>query len=205
MNKYVWMGAIVGPFALLGATPLAAQDARSSDYNAGYNAGYNYESDDSADDYAGADYAGDNYASDDYAGDDAEMREAQGDMVRRMNDPAFQDGVADMMGGMVKAVMAMKVGPVIDAANKMDPRGRHRRVRPDATVGDMVARGDPHVADRVAHQSRAATRSMGAMASGMARMMPVMVEMARDMGAQMEKSMGREMRKIDRDMRRPVD
>lgn len=196
MNKYVWMGAIAAPFALLGASPLAAQDARSSDYNAGYN----YEPGDSADDYAGADYSGD-----DYAKDDAEMREAQGDMVRRMNDPAFQDGVADMMGGMVKAVMAMKVGPVIDAANKMDPRGRHRRVRPDATVGDMVARGDPHVADRVAHQSRAATRSMGVMASGMARMMPVMVEMARDMGAQMEKSMGREMRKIDRDMRRPVD
>ena len=196
MNKYVWMGAIAAPFALLGVSPLAAQDYRTSDYNAGYN----YEPSDSA-----GDYASDDYSKDDYTGDDAEMREARGDMVRRMNDPAFQDGVADMMGGMVKAVMAMKVGPVIDAANKMDPRGRHRRVRPDATVGDMVARGDPHVADRVAHQSRAATRSMGVMASGMARMMPVMVEMARDMGAQMEKSMGREMRKIDRDMRRPVD
>ena len=199
MNKYVWMGTLAFPFALLGASPLAAQDYRASDYNED-SRGYSYESGDSADDYASGDYTGDAYAS-----DDTEMREAQGDMVRRMNDPAFQDGVADMMGGMVKAVMAMKVGPVIDAANKMDPRGRHRRVHPDATVGDMVARGDPHVADRVAHQSRAATRSMGVMASGMARMMPVMVEMARDMGAQMEKSMGREMRKIDRDMRRPVD
>lgn len=196
MNKYVWMGAIVAPFALLGASPLAAQDARTSNYNTGYN----YESGDSADDYTG-----DDYASDDYASDDSEMREAEGDMVRKMNDPAFQDGVADMMGGMVKAVMAMKVGPVLDAANKMDPRGRYRRPHPDATVGDMVSRNDPHVADRVAGQTRAATRSMGVMASGMARMMPVMVEMARDMGAQMEKSMGREMRKIDREVRRPVD
>lgn len=194
MNKYVWMGAIAAPFALLGASPLAAQDARSSDYN-NDSRGYNYESGDSADDYAG----------DDYASDDTGMRETQGDMVRKMNDPAFQDGVADMMGGMVKAVMAMKVGPVLDAANKMDPRGRYRRPHSDATVGDMVSRNDPHVADRVAGQTRAATRSMGVMASGMARMMPVMVEMARDMGAQMEKSMGREMRKIDREVRRPVD
>ncbi len=190
----------VAPLIALMAVPAVAQSNADPSYDvpeqsADYADGYRYDDDYSADDYTG----------DDYASDDAEMREAQGDMVRRMNDPAFQDGVADMMGGMVKAVMAMKVGPVIDAANKMDPRGRHRRVHPDATVGDMVARGDPHVADRVAHQSRAATRSMGVMASGMARMMPVMVEMARDMGAEMEKSMGREMRKIDRDMRRPVD
>ena len=190
----------VAPLVALMAVPAVAQNNAAPSYDApeqGADYADGYRSDD---DYSATDYAGD-----DYTGDDAEMREAQGDMVRRMNDPAFQDGVADMMGGMVKAVMAMKVGPVIDAANKMDPRGRHRRVHPDATVGDMVARGAPHVADRVAHQSRAATRSMGVMASGMARMMPVMVEMARDMGAQMEKSMGREMRKIDRDMRRPVD
>ena len=188
---------LIAPLAGLMAVPAGAQnyDAPAQQQGADYADGYRYDDD----------YANDAYASDNYTGDDAEMREAQGDMVRKMNDPAFQDGVADMMGGMVKAVMSMKVGPVIDAANKMDPRGRYRRADPNATVGDMVSRGDPYVADRVAGQTRAATRSMGVMASGMARMMPVMVEMARDMGAQMEKSMGREMRKVDREIRRPVD
>lgn len=193
---------LAAPLAALIAAPVAAQ---SYDPPANNAASYNDAASYDAPDHSAPDYQDGYSYSDDRYDDDAEMRETQGDMVRKMNDPAFQNGVADMVGGMVQAVMSMKVGPVINAANKVDPRGRYRRAHPNATVGDMVSRGDPHVADRVAGQTRAATRSMGVMASGMARMMPVMVEMARDMGAQMEKSMGREMRKIDRDMRRPVD
>lgn len=190
---------IAAPFAALIASPAAAQDypAAAQDYPApAYQGGYSY------DDEARADDRGDDRYTDDRYADDSEMRETQTDMVRKMNDPAFQDGMANMVGTMVDAVMSMKVGPVVDAANKMDPRGRYRRPHPNATVGDVVSRGDPYVADRVAGQTRAATRSMGVMASGMARMMPVMVDMARDMGAQMEQSMGQEMRKVERDYKR---
>lgn len=195
MNKQLLIGVLAAPLAGLFAAPAVAQDrgldddtyVATDDPAPAYQGGYSYD---------------DEVPADDSYADDAEMRETQTDMVRKMNDPAFQDGMANMVGSMVGAVMSMKVGPVVDAANKMDPRGRYRRPHPNATVGDVVSRGDPYVADRVARQTRAATRSMGVMASGMARMMPVMVDMARDMGAQMEQSMSQEMRKVERDYKR---
>ena len=137
--------------------------------------------------------------------EDRDMREVQTEMVDKLNDPKFQDGMADMVVGMMKALATMKVAPIIDAAAKVDPRAERKRVDPDTTVGDMMSKGDPNYMDRMEDQTRVMTRSMGVMASGMANIMPVMVDMAKDMGAQMEKSMGKSMKKISKDMERQLD
>lgn len=138
-------------------------------------------------------------------GDDRDAREFQTEAVDKLNDPEFQANMADMMGGMMQAIMSMKIGPLAKAASRMDPDGSMADVPVDATVGDVASRGDPHYAERMEGDTRRMTRSMGVMASGMAKMMPVMIDMARDMGAQMEKSMGREMRKIERDVDKDLD
>ncbi len=137
--------------------------------------------------------------------EEREMREVQTEMVDKLNDPKFQDGMADIMVAMMKTLSTMKVAPIMDAAAKMDPEGKISRVDPDTTVGDMMSRRDPRYMDRMEDQTRVMTRSMGVMASGMAKMMPVMMDMARDMGAQMEKSMGRSMKKMSQDMDRQLN
>lgn len=137
--------------------------------------------------------------------DDAEMRKVQTEMVDKLNDPKFQDGMADMMVGLMKALSTMKVAPLMDAAGKMDPKAKRAKVDPDATLGDMMAKGDPNYMDRMEDGTRVMTKSMGVMAAGMAKMMPVMMDMAKDMGAQMEKSMGKTMKKVSKDLDKELD
>lgn len=175
MRRAFLNAALALPLLAIAATPAYAQD-RSAD---------RYE---------------DSYGNSDE--DARDMRDFQNEAVGKLNDPRFQEQMGDVMGAMMKAMMSMKIGGIAEAAGKIDPNSRMAHVDPDATVGDMVADGDPDYADRMADKTRVMAKTAGVMAGSMAQMMPVLARMAEDMGAQMEKSMGKEMRKIERDMDR---
>lgn len=132
-------------------------------------------------------------------------RDFQTEAVEKLNDPRFQEQMGDVMGAMMQAMMSMKIGGIAEAAGKIDPNSRMAHIDPDTTVGDMVADGDPHYADRMADKTRMMAKTTGVMASSMAKMLPVLANMAQEMGAQMEKSVGREMRKMGKDLDRQTN
>ena len=78
------------------------------------------------------------------------------------------------------------------ASARIDPDARDDRDWDGArTVGDMVERDDPYFRERLADGTQRAVGTMGAMASGMADMVPELREMGERMGRQMEKAMRR--------------
>ena len=59
------------------------------------------------------------------------------------------------------------------------------------TLGDVIQRDDPHFRDKIEDGSRMAVGTMGAMATGIADMMPQLRKMGERMGRDMEKAMSR--------------
>lgn len=106
--------------------------------------------------------------------------------VATLNDPAAQDRMADTVTALVGALMQLNVGPIIDAAARVDPQSRASAIPPDATLGEIVGRGDPRFADNIGDDVRAGTRVAGRMASTLVTLAPVFKDMARDLAAQWE-------------------
>lgn len=112
--------------------------------------------------------------------DEREMTRA----VELLNDPAMQDGLADAMTAMMGALMSMKIGPVAEAAAKIDPESRMADMDPDATLGEVAGYNSDEDGARMGDEVRDTTRMMGTMAGSPATMLPVLKDMARDMEAQ---------------------
>jgi hypothetical protein len=77
--------------------------------------------------------------------------EAEEDVVRAIPPAAQVEAVGEAMDRVLGAVLNMPIGPLVDAIDAADPRGRRDRARypRDATVGDMASRDDPYFEDRL--------------------------------------------------------
>ena len=107
--------------------------------------------------------------------------------VATLNDPAAQDRMADTITAMVGALMQMQVGPLAKAVAQIDPESDAAYIPPDATLGEIAGKDDPHYAERVGDDVRAGSRMAGQAASTLASYAPVLKDMARDLAAQWEK------------------
>ncbi|HEX8653635.1 MAG TPA: hypothetical protein VF693_00220 [Allosphingosinicella sp.] len=101
--------------------------------------------------------------------DDAEI-------ARAIPHPAEIEAAGDAVDRVVGALLAVPVGPLVDAIEAADPAGaRTRRPhRHDETLGDIAAQGDPYFEDRLRDDIRAATTGAGVMAAQLAVAAPEM-------------------------------
>ncbi len=90
---------------------------------------------------------------------------------------------------MLRALMTIRVGPIVDAARRIDPDVDIAAAGPDATIGDIASRGDPDYEDRIEDGIRHGTALSGTMVREFAKMMPDLIAIAKDLGAQAEKAM----------------
>ena len=120
--------------------------------------------------------------------EDAEIARA----ADKLNDPRMQSAMSGMVVAMADMFMDLRVDKLRAAIARIDPEARNDRNWDGArTLGDVIQRDDPHFRDKIEDGSRMAVGSMGAMASGMANMMPQLREMGERMGRSMEKAMSR--------------
>ena len=114
--------------------------------------------------------------------------------VAALNDPLLQDRMADTVTALVGALMQLNVGPLAEAVARVDPESDAATIPPDATLGEIAGKDDPHYADRVGDDVRAGSRMAGQAASTLASYAPVLKDMARDLAAQWEKQRDAERR-----------
>ena len=158
------------------AAPLAAQDVT---YVPGTGAGAEaYANADAGYDET-ADGDGASYDDESYANDDAQ--DGMGQIAGRLSDPAVQDGVAIMVERVSGAVLNMPIGGITDAIETARPGTVERRLRRDATVGDLAGRDADYLPEELGGQTREVVGMMGGVARAMANMMPAFENLSRDM------------------------
>jgi hypothetical protein len=155
------------------AAPLAAQDVQ---YVPGTGA-QGYASADEG--YADERYDDAAYDDDAYARDDSQA--GMGQIAGRLSDPAVQDGIAIMVERVSGAVLNMPIGGVTDAIETARPGTVKRRLRRDATVGDLAGRDAEYLPEELGGQTREVVGMMGGVARAMANMMPAFENLGRDM------------------------
>lgn len=141
-----------------------------------------------------AGYGDDDLGYDDESYDDEDYNDAVGDASGRiadiLDDPRRQEDIADAMSDMLRALMTIRVGPIVDAARRIDPDADIAAAADrDATIGDIASRGDPDYEDRLEDGIRSGTAVSGTMIREFAKMMPALIAVAKDLGAQAEKAM----------------
>lgn len=117
--------------------------------------------------------------------DDADAPDRVADIL---DDPRRKEDIADAMSDMMRALMTIRVGPIVDAARRIDPDAEIAAADRDATIGDIASRGDPDYEDRLENGIRRGTAVSGTMVREFARMMPGLIAIAKDLGAQAEKA-----------------
>lgn len=118
-------------------------------------------------------------------------------VLQQLNDPAFQERMAGMMAGLMRAMMVLPVGEIAASMEQVIPPEMRDpeddRSAPDidrnATLGDMLARDNPDFVEDIEGQTRNMTKMMGGMAGQFAGMLPEFRAMAEKMKRQMEGSL----------------
>lgn len=135
----------------------------------------------------GYDDNGGTYAAQDYGSDDrSDAAEATENVARVLGDPAMQSEVVDAMGDLMRALLAMRVGPIAQAARRVDPDADIGPVDPNATIGDIASRGDPTYEDRIDRTIRDGTAVSADLLRDFSRALPTLIAVAKDLGAQAE-------------------
>lgn len=107
-----------------------------------------------------------------------------GDLAGKMSDPMMQETVAAVVEDMAGAMMAMPVGPIVDAIENTRPGTVRRSIRHNATLADVAGRDARYLPEELGERSREAIGMMGGVANAVAVMMPQIERM----GQQMEES-----------------
>lgn len=107
----------------------------------------------------------------------AQDREPESELVEKLNDPAFQDGMVAMMSGFMSAMMDLPIGQFAAAMEKAVPEGMDdgeafSRIDPDDTLGDLAARDNPDFDADMEDKMRTGTAMMGIMASEFGALLP---------------------------------
>lgn len=120
----------------------------------------------------------------------AQDHEPESEMIEKLNDPAFQDGMVTMMSGFVAAMMDLPIGQFAAAVDKAVPEGMDdgetfSRIGPDATLGDLAAGDNPDFAADMEDKMRKGTAMMGIMASEFGALLPQLKAMGKNMKRRM--------------------
>lgn len=115
----------------------------------------------------------------------------ESEMIEKLNDPDFQDGMVAMMSGFMTAMMDLPIGQFAAAMEKavpedMDDGERFSRIDPDATLGDLAGHDNPNFNADIEGKMRKGTAMMGIMASEFGAMLPQL----KAMGERMKRRMG---------------
>ncbi len=120
----------------------------------------------------------------------AQDREPESEMIEKLNDPAFQDGMVAMMSGFLTAMMELPVGQFAAVAEKAVPEGMDdgetfSRIDPDATLRDLAAGDNPDFNADMEDKMRKGTAIMGIMASEFGALLPQLKAMGKSMKRRM--------------------
>jgi hypothetical protein len=101
--------------------------------------------------------------------DDAEI-------ARAIPHSADVEAAGDAVDRVVGALLAVPVGPLVDAIDAADPAGaRYRQPHSrDETLGDIAGQGDPYFEERLHDEIRGVTAGVGVMAEQLAVVAPEM-------------------------------
>jgi hypothetical protein len=105
------------------------------------------------------------------------------DMADKMADPRIQDNVAHMVEGMTDAMMHLPVGKMAQAVERARPGILHKRIRSDATLGDIAGRDARDLPETLGDKSRDMMGMMGGFAKAFAVMLPEFEKMGKQMEA----------------------
>ena len=101
------------------------------------------------------------------------------EIVRAIPDAAQVEAMAPALDRMLRAMMTIDVGPIIDAA---DPnRRRPDYGRPGRTLGALGSRDDPHFEERLRSSVYDATEKTGRMMGAFAAAAPALARSLREM------------------------
>ena len=114
------------------------------------------------------------------------------EIIEKLNDPEFQDGLTSMMSGFMGAMMALPIGEFAHSIDKAMPENMRRDrdfsdIDRDATFGDLARRDDPDFDRDIDDKMRQGTAMMGFMASEFGALLPEL----RAMGERMKERMKR--------------
>ena len=87
------------------------------------------------------------------------------------------DAVGDVMEAMTRALLSMPVGPLADAAARIDPDSDLADLPPDATMADLAGE-DEDMPARMGDEARRASHAMAGVTRDVARMLPLFEAMA---------------------------
>ena len=121
----------------------------------------------------------------------AEDRSPESEWAERLNDPAFQDGMADLFSGFMAAMMDLPIGQFAHSMEKALPENARRegklsKIDPDATLGELARRDNPNFDRDMEDKVRQGTAMMGAMATEFSALIPEFRDMADRMKRRME-------------------
>ncbi len=107
----------------------------------------------------------------------ATERAPESEMIEKLNDPEFQDGLATMMSGFMGAMMKLPIGQFAASMEKVIPEDMHdgeriSRIDPDATIGDLARRDDPDFDRNMESKMRQGTAMMGSWHRNLAHCSP---------------------------------
>ncbi len=115
----------------------------------------------------------------------------EAEAIERMNDPAFQDGLANMMSGFLSAMMEIPIGQVVIAADKAIPEEMRKgdslsTIDSDTTIGDLAGSDDPDFNSNMDRNIRKGTAMLGIMASEFGAILPQLREIGERMKRRMD-------------------
>lgn len=121
----------------------------------------------------------------------AQDQTPESEMIEKLNDPNFQDGMVAIMSGFMTAMMDLPIGQFAAAMEKavpkdMDDGERSSRIDPGATLGDLAGRDNPNFNADIEDNMRKGTAMMGIMASEFGAMLPQL----KAIGERMKRRMG---------------
>ncbi len=114
------------------------------------------------------------------AQENAQAKGPAGEIADKLNDPLTQYAVAGMLSAASKAVLEMRIDPLVDAVGQVT--GRPVDTLPgDARVADLAGTSHDHVRDRIVTHVPRAMAAMGALAGSAQAMTPQIERMTRQL------------------------
>lgn len=116
----------------------------------------------------------------------------EAEIIEKLNDPEFQDGLTAMMSGFMGAMMALPIGEFAHSIEKAVPENMRRDrdfsdIDRHATVGDLARRDDPDFDRDIEDKMRQGTAMMGFMASEFGALLPELRALDERMKERMER------------------
>jgi hypothetical protein len=103
-----------------------------------------------------------------------------GDIAAKLNDPLTQYAVAGMLSAMSKALLEMRVDPLVDAIEQASGR-RIGKLPDNARVADLAGTDHDRVREQIVTRVPRAMAAMGALAAAAKAMTPEIERAARRM------------------------